>query len=161
MVLEEDLRTRSLGRPIAEVIQDLGPPDAFVMTDTHTGRGQATWGRSLAVVVHGRRHEGAVVEVLDGRVSTVPMRPESHWALAEMLPRALVRVILWPNAIVIGLDFLLLAAATWFWLLFGLVIAEHYRRERERREHLTDHFSDHRECARRGHTWEVERRVGR
>jgi hypothetical protein len=306
VLAEADLRARAVGRPIADVVEDLGPPDAFVLRDAKTGTGQATWGKALAVVAGSRRHEGAVADVADGKVTQVTVRPASRWVMAEALPgaawvrgldlsgtifreppydpgpaksgrpwylrmliglatmaaalwvigtfpqaatalpRAVIRAIPWPNGVVIALDFLLLAAATHFWflflaihvdgresvslflahdllaivLLFGFsaswarnlrfvrymrcpacrstgvavdlgsilmrttkaytwhhhdrythttygregnttVITKHYRRDWERREHLTDHFSDQRECARCGHEWEVERLVGR
>jgi hypothetical protein len=306
VLAEADLRARAVGRPIADVVEDLGPPDALVIRDAKAGTGQATWGKALAIVVGSRRHEGAVADIEDGKVARVTVRPASRWVLAEALPgaawvrsldlsntifreppydpgpvksdhpwylrmliglatmaaalwvigtfpqaatalpRVVIRAIPWPNGIVIALDFLLLAAATHFWFLFlaihldgresmslflahdllaivllvgfsaswgrnlrfvrymrcpacrstgvavdlgsilmqttkaytwhhhdtythttygrkdgRTVITKHYRRDWERREHLTDHFSDQRECARCGHTWEVERLVGR
>ncbi len=304
---EADLRARALGRPIADVIADLGPPDAFVIRDPKAGVGQATYGDTLAVVIGSRRHEGAVLDVAKGLVTELRVRPQSRWVLAEALPgaswireldlsgtifqnppydpgpkeaggpwywrlamglamiaavlwaiatfpqaatalpRALIRAVPWSNGVVVLLDSLLLVAATWFWFLFfamhidgreqmslflahdllavvllgglsaswmgnlryvqymrcpacrstgvaldlgsvlmrttkaytwhhydtythttygrtkegGTLITRHYRRDWERREHLTDHFSDHRECARCGVTWEVERLAGR
>jgi len=301
-----DLEARAIGRPMTDVIADIGPPDAFVIRDAKEGRGQASYGKALAVVVGARRHEGAVFDVEGGRVANVTVRPDSRWVLAEALPgaawvrglnlsgtvfdeppydpgpakstrpwylrllfglaslvaalwvigtfpqaatalpRAVIRAIPWPNWTVIALEFLLLAATTWFWflffairidgresmslllahdllalvLLFGFsaswarngrfvrymrcpacktigtsvdlgsvlmrttkaytwhhrdvhthdtehmegntrVTTRHYRRDWERRTHVTDHFSDHRECARCGHAWEVGREVER
>ena len=307
VVTEADLRSRVMGRPMAEVIEDLGPPDAFVIRDPKTGRGQATWGPTVAVVVGSRRHEGALAEVADGKVTAVTARPKSRFVLAEALPgaswvrsldlsgtifrepfydpgppksdrpwylrlllglatlagalwvigtfpqaittlpRVVIRAIPWPNGVVSLLDFLLLAVATHFWFLLLAIhldgresmslffahdllavvllvgfsvwwarnlrfvrymrcpacwstgvgidlgsvlmkttkaytwhhrdtythttydrtpegrfqVTRHYRRDWERREHLTDHFSDHRECARCGHQWEVGRQVAR